>query len=190
MLDYSEPLTSYQRLMHDGVAAGTPMDSMRLARHTPAVRERFRHILDTYPRGTSLNEAARAELGLSKHRICAMKPTDPAPTLTTLPDDLLHYSEPRILTVREMARLQSFPDWFHFRGKYTTGGERRKRDCPRYTQVGNAVPPLMARAIGMGVVAILAEAQARLPHRARKPGQSGRAGSDSVDPRSLRWMPE
>lgn len=76
----------------------------------------------------------------------------PAPTLTTLPDDILHYSDPRILTVRECARLQSFPDWFTFHGKYTTGGELRKVECPRYTQVGNAVPPLLARAVGAGVL--------------------------------------
>ena len=81
-----------------------------------------------------------------------MSPTQPAPTLTTLPDDILHYGEPRILTVRECARLQSFPDWFTFHGKYTTGGDRRKVECPRYTQVGNAVPPLLAKAIGAGIL--------------------------------------
>jgi site-specific DNA-cytosine methylase len=69
-------------------------------------------------------------------------------TLTTLPDDLLHYSEPRILSVRECARLQSFPDWYAFRGKYTTGGHLRVKQCPRYTQVGNAVPPFVAESLG------------------------------------------
>ena len=77
-----------------------------------------------------------------------MKGTDPAPTLTTLPDDLLHYQEPRILTVREMARLQSFPDWFKFLGRYTSGGDRRAKECPRFTQVGNAVPPRLAQFLG------------------------------------------
>ena len=66
-----------------------------------------------------------------------------------MPDDLLHYDEPRILTVRECARLQSFPDWFEFHGPYTTGGDRRKVSCPKYTQVGNAIPPLMAEGIGL-----------------------------------------
>ena len=46
-----------------------------------------------------------------------------------------------------MARLQSFPDWYQFRGKYTTGGELRKKDVPRFTQVGNAVPPLFAEQV-------------------------------------------
>jgi DNA (cytosine-5)-methyltransferase 1 len=87
-----------------------------------------------------------------------MSPDQPAPTITTLPDDVLHYAEPRILTVRESARLQSFPDWFRFRGNFTTGGERRKKECPRYTQVGNAVPPYLGRAIGLAIVAAIEEA--------------------------------
>jgi DNA (cytosine-5)-methyltransferase 1 len=70
---------------------------------------------------------------------------------------VLHYSEPRILTVRESARIQSFPDWFQFKGKYTTGGDRRTRECPRYTQVGNAVPPHLARAIGTAISQALDE---------------------------------
>ena len=77
-----------------------------------------------------------------------------ARTVTTLPDDMIHYAEPRILTVRENARLQTFPDWFSFKGKYTTGGHRRKYECPRYTQVGNAVPPLLAEAIGETLLTI------------------------------------
>ena len=50
--------------------------------------------------------------------------------------------------MRECARLQSFPDWFEFHGKYTTGGELRKVDCPRYSQIGNAVPPRLAQFLG------------------------------------------
>ena len=59
--------------------------------------------------------------------------------------------------MRESARIQSFPDWFVFKGKYTTGGDRRTRECPRYTQVGNAVPPYLARVIGMAVSQALKE---------------------------------
>src|SRR5690606_34855939 len=103
------------------------------------------------PRGVRMNEAHREQYSTRKHRIHPMDAWEPAPTITTLPDDVLHYSEPRILTVRESARLQSFPDWFQFRGKFTTGGDRRTKECPRYTQVGNAVPPLLARAIGLTI---------------------------------------
>lgn len=155
---YEGPGTAYQRLMNLG-HEGRRMNSMRLARHRDGVRERFALILDECERGVRMNDAARARFSLLKHRVFPMSPDDTAPTITTLPDDVLHYSEPRILTVRECARLQSFPDWFEFRGKFTTGGDRRKRECPRYTQVGNAVPPLLARAIGGALIAALAEAR-------------------------------
>jgi DNA (cytosine-5)-methyltransferase 1 len=159
---YREPenKTPYQELMRRGMRAGEQMDSLRLARHTPEVRERIAFIIENYPKGVSLNDRARALLGLTKHRTCVMREDRPSPTLTTLPDDLFHYREPRILTVREMARLQSFPDRFTFRGKFTTGGDRRKLACPRYSQVGNAVPPLVARAIGMALRRFLAPAAA------------------------------
>jgi len=68
---------------------------------------------------------------------------------------MIHYAEPRILTVREHARLQSFPDWFKFKGPYTSGGARRKNACPRYTQVGNAVPPLLAEAVAEMLAGLL-----------------------------------
>jgi DNA (cytosine-5)-methyltransferase 1 len=47
-----------------------------------------------------------------------------------------------------MARIQSFPDHFEFRSKITTGGKMRSYEVPQYTQVGNAVPPLLGRALG------------------------------------------
>lgn len=143
------PITTYQMLMREGVD-GAP-NSMRLARHRDDVRDRFARILAECRRGVRMDDSARQSYGLKKHRIYPMSPTEPAPTITTLPDDVLHYSEPRILTVRESARLQSFPDWFQFKGKFTTGGNRRTRECPRYTQVGNAVPPNLARAIGTAI---------------------------------------
>lgn len=84
-------------------------------------------------------------------------PEGPTITATSMPDDYVHYSLPRTLTVREWARLQCFPDWYEFSGKRTTGGIRRagnpregihEREVPKYTQIGNAVPVLMAQAIG------------------------------------------
>jgi len=78
-------------------------------------------------------------------------------TATSLPDDFVHYVQPRSLTVREWARLQMFPDWYKFSGKRTTGGRRRagdpskndwKRETPKYTQIGNAVPVKLAEEIG------------------------------------------
>lgn len=85
-----------------------------------------------------------------KHSQRAIRSSEPAPAQLTIPDDLCHYSadELRTLTVREMARFQSFPDWFEFRSKVTTGGEQRSFEVPQYTQVGNAVPPLLAFSLG------------------------------------------
>lgn len=74
-----------------------------------------------------------------------------SPTMLTLPDDFIHPYFNRILTVREMARIQSFDDSFEFKGKRTTGGDRRKDEVPQYTQVGNAVPPLLAKAIALEI---------------------------------------
>lgn len=155
-VDYLGPVTTYQRAMHKHCRTDA-MDSMRLARHREEVRDRFKKIIKECEQGVRMNEESRARFGLKKHRIYPMSALEPAPTITTLPDDVLHYCEPRILTVRESARLQSFPDWFRFRGKYTTGGELRTKECPRYTQVGNAVPPLLAEAIGLAVASVLDE---------------------------------
>ncbi len=96
-------------------------------------------------------------LATLKHTQRVVKGDEPAPTVVTLPDDYVHPSENRIMTVTELARLQSFPDWFEFRSKETTGSHRRRVEVPQYTQVGNAVPPLMAQAIGELLARILGD---------------------------------
>jgi DNA (cytosine-5)-methyltransferase 1 len=146
-IQYLGPRTGYQRLLHGDLNGQAP-NSLRLARHRPDIERRFAQILMSCRRGVHLSDEDRRRFGISKHVTVPLDPNLPSHTLTTLPDDLLHYSEPRILTVRECARLQSFPDWFAFYGKYTTGGKQRTQECPRYTQVGNAVPPFLAEALG------------------------------------------
>jgi len=82
----------------------------------------------------------------------ALLPNEPAPAALSIPDDACHYHESvnmqRTLTVREMARIQSFPDWYQIKSKVTTGGQMRKFEVPQYTQIGNAVPPLLGLALG------------------------------------------
>lgn len=78
-----------------------------------------------------------------------LKQSQVSPTMVTMPDDYLTPFENRIPTVREMARIQSFDDSFKFLGKRTTGGKRRRIEVPQYTQVGNAVPPLLAKEIAL-----------------------------------------
>ena len=95
-------------------------------------------------------KAKLKEMGLEsqKRNYFVLKPETQSPTVVTMPDDFIHYSRYRAMTVREMARLQSFDDNFVFQGKRQTGGNKRKSEIPQYTLVGNAVPPLMSRAIG------------------------------------------
>lgn len=76
-----------------------------------------------------------------------LHPQGPAPTLTTQTHNpgsgrFTHYRDPRVLTVREVARLQGFPDAFRFFGQDET--QRR--------HVGNAVPPLLAEAIARNLI--------------------------------------
>ncbi len=148
-INYTKPRTHFQRLL--GAEIDEPTD-LRLARHSDEIVQRFQKIIEIcHAEGrlnTSITNDIRARFGIKKRALRVLDPDNPAPTITSLPDDLLHYCEPRTLTVRENARLQSFPDSFCFKGKYTTGGHLRKMEVPRFTQVANAVPPLVARAIG------------------------------------------
>lgn len=123
-------------------------DSHRYVNHRRRSLEVFRRMLASAPRAHAIMLDDRHQYGLRKRSVTVLDAALPAPTVTSIPDDLLHYEEPRVLTVRECARLQSFPDSFRFRGRYTSGGMRRRHDMPRYTQVANAVPPLFARHIG------------------------------------------
>lgn len=146
---YDAPIapTGYLKLMRAHSKTKAP-NSRRLAKHKKTTVEYFQKVQKTCRPGRCMSVEERAMVGTKKHSTTVLHSERPAPTITTLPDDILHYCEPRILTVRENARIQSFPDWFEFQGKYTTGGKQRKQECPRYTQVGNAVPPLLAMAVG------------------------------------------
>ena len=82
---------------------------------------------------------------------------EPSITVMSIPDDYVHFCQPRNLTVREWARLQLFPDWYRFTGNRTTGGIKRagnpregifERELPKYTQIGNAVPVRLAESLG------------------------------------------
>ena len=80
---------------------------------------------------------------------------EPAATILTIADDYISPWEDRTFSVREMARCQSFDDSFKFLGKRTTGGLRRRVEVPQQTQVGNAVPPLLAKAVALEIKKVL-----------------------------------
>ncbi len=147
---YAKTENAYQKLMREG-NVNTIADSHRFPKHQQSTIDRFKIILDlsVNRRNLDLSKEIREQYKIKKHTIIPLSSTEKSPTITTLPDDYIHYLEPRILTVREYARIQSFPDWYHFRGKYTTGGKLRTQEVPRYTQIGNAIPPLFGEQSGL-----------------------------------------
>jgi DNA (cytosine-5)-methyltransferase 1 len=144
---YARAKNQYQKLMRSDSVLAIP-DSHRFPKHRPDIIERFEEILEHAPRNKQLSGELRTKYDLKKRSITPLDNNSVCPTITSLPDDYIHYAEPRVLTVRECARIQSFPDDFEFRGKYTSGGNRRAKEVPRYTQIGNAIPPLFAELAG------------------------------------------
>ena len=131
--------------------------------HSERVREKFSYMIKNngeIPEGFKTKKFAQ--------RLLPKKWGEKGPTITatSLPDDFVHYSQARSPTVREWARLQTFPDWYQFAGKRTTGGIRRagnpresifEREVPKYTQIGNAVPVKLAFEIGSHLRKILVD---------------------------------
>jgi len=114
--------------------------------HSERIQKRFK-LMDEGKGMESVPEKHRTK----KHSLQKFHRGEPSPTITTLPEDFVHYKRNRIPTVREVARIQSFPDDFEFKGPRTTGGKRRRYSVPQYSQIGNAVPPLMAEALAKQV---------------------------------------
>jgi len=159
----NDGLTPYQKLMRKDADTGLPHpDSHRFANHTENIKERFQQLLDytRVQRNKDLGEDIKRRFNIKKHTIIPLDGEQKSPTLTTLPDDYIHYKEPRILTVREYARIQSFPDNYILQGKYTTGGTLRTKEAPRYTQIGNAIPPLFGEQAGLVLRKILENGRA------------------------------
>ena len=85
-----------------------------------------------------------------------LKWDEASPTVTShCLDEFVHPVQPRALTVRECARLQSFPDSYDFvGGKYLTAHDNREEQ-DKYEQIGDAVPPLLAYAWGIKIKELL-----------------------------------
>lgn len=151
---YAPAKNQYQRLMRADCTLPIP-DSHRFPKHREDIVKRFQEILRSAPRNKQLSGDLRTKYDLKKRSITPLANNSICPTITSLPDDYIHYAEPRVLTVRECARIQSFPDDFEFRGRYTSGGDRRAKEVPRYTQIGNAIPPLFAELAGCALKHLL-----------------------------------
>ena len=144
---------NYQKEMRNisGLGFSGSTWNTKIPNHTPKVIERMGMIISGKKRldfnGTYLETLKLSQRPLLKNKV-------PNMTIVSIPDDYIHYNArlPRTLSVRECARFQTFPDHFHFLGKRTSGGMRRRIDVPQYTQVGNAIPPRMANSIAINLL--------------------------------------
>ncbi len=147
---YSKVLSNYQKLLRNNNGEFSQVaDSHRYVNHSQRIIDRFDYLIKNAPHDKELKKIIAEKYQSKKRTTVVLNKNGICPTLTSLPDDCIHYSEPRILTVREYARLQSFPDWYEFKGKYTTGASLRKIEVPRYTQIANAIPPLVVEQAGL-----------------------------------------
>ena len=135
----SKPQTKFQSKMRKN---STTIFNHESCNHNTKIQRRFSCV----PPGKDGRKVLKNS-GTKKRNYYRMHPQTTSRTITTIPEDFIHYKQNRIPTVREMARLQSFPDDFEFLGSKMTSGKQRRTACPQYTQVANAVPPLMAEAV-------------------------------------------
>jgi DNA (cytosine-5)-methyltransferase 1 len=140
---------------------GARLTEQDYSRHEPRIVEKFRYMIE---HGGEIRPEDRTKKFAQRVIPARWGAAGPTITATSLPDDYVHFSQPRIPTVREWARLQTFPDWYQFAGKRTTGGRRRAgdpgvgnwtREVPKYTQIGNAVPVWLAQKVGSHLVRLL-----------------------------------
>jgi len=163
---FGGPKNEFQERMRTDTRENPILQRIRLKEHqysdhSEAIRRKFEYMLKNDGRIHHMHQTRK----FRQRRLPAKwGPAGPTITITSLPDDFVHYELARSLSVRECARIQTFPDWYEFRGPRTTGGLRRAgnpmqglfgRALPKYTQIANAVPPDLARAIGQHLAGIL-----------------------------------
>lgn len=146
---YLSPKTAYQFFMRKNMEKDVP-NCHRFNNHNEKAVALYKKALETQPAGR-LSKQFLYENNCHSNKRFVLDVKRPSSTLTTAPEELIHYKHPRVVTLREMARLQSFPDDFDFLGRYTLNGPSRGVDVPRNAQIGNAIPPLVGRALGRAI---------------------------------------
>ena len=136
----SEPQNDFQRKMRGDQKHPMNQD---YTSHT----EQTISIISMIPDGGNIKSLPREYWEVRKYNKAfeRMSSTRPSNTIDTGHRNYFHYEEPRIPTLRESARIQSFPDSFEVLG--TIGSQ--------YKQVGNAVPPMLANVIAEQIKSIL-----------------------------------
>lgn len=136
------PQSSYQRLMREGSSV---LCNHVATKHSDVTLERLSLISPEC--GKEMLPAEHLTKSVYSGTWCRMKKNAIARTITTRYDtpssgEFTHPCLNRAITTREAARIQSFPDWFHFYGNKSS----------QMKQVGNAVPPLLGRAIANCII--------------------------------------
>lgn len=138
----TKPQNEYQRLMRKNSDKITNND---VTRHT----EQTKHVISMVPDGGNIKDLPEEYYSIRNYSTAfkRMNSKKPSTTIDCGHRNYFHYKENRVPTVRESARIQSFPDDYFFTESKTS----------QYTQVGNAVPPLLAKAIAVEIKRLLDE---------------------------------
>ena len=134
------PQNGYQAMMRNG---SNKILNHQITNHSDQTKQ----IISMIPDGGKIKDLPREYWDIRKYNKAfeRMSSQRPSNTVDTGHRNYFHYSENRIPTARENARLQSFPDTFEFIGTRTS----------QYKQIGNAVPPLLAYAIANAIKQML-----------------------------------
>lgn len=137
-----------KRVMTDGIDISDKPNLVSMCAYKLDMTEE--RVIKLFASGSATQE--QAEILLTKKNIRSRWQSDqPSATIVSIADDYISPWENRTFSVREMARCQGFDDSFEFLGKRTTGGLLRRVEVPQYTQVGNAVPPMLAKAVALEI---------------------------------------
>lgn len=136
----TEPQNKYQKMMRQS--------SDEILNHEPTKHtDQTRKIISMIPDGGKISDLPEEYWNVRKYNKAFQRMNSklPSNTIDTGHRNYFHYSENRVPSVRESARIQSFPDDFEFIGSKTS----------QYKQVGNAVPPLLARVIAEEIMKLI-----------------------------------
>lgn len=139
------PQTQFQRELR---RTSSVLYNHLASKHNSRTIEYFSHMV---PGGGV--ETIPLELRTKKVGIQRWHPDRISRAVVTAFEDFVHYRSNRIPTVREVARLQTFPDSYEFLGQRTSGNLNRRLTYSSQTQqVSNAVPPRLAKAVAQAIV--------------------------------------